>query len=198
MYSFLNQKLSLIVIVNHSCHWFESLLTISHNSHKQKHIIFWEVVILCMFTKGYQGYKSNLGSQKRYCKLNKVAATTKTTLGVRSGLSLTFVQLYWVLLFPSLHAHTFLSLNLQQLLLFAGTIFLFTTIILYLQQRLLFKLQQLFFICSSFFICSVSPVGHHSKSTSSVQFMNDVHVHIELQCVSSNFVFLCFSEKMEK
>ena len=33
----------------------------------------------------------------------------------------------------------------------------------------------------------MSPVGHHSKTTSSVQFMNDVHVHIELLCVSSNF-----------
>ena len=46
------------------------------------------------------------------------------------------VQLYWVLLFPSVHVHTFLSLNLQHLF------FSFAAIILYLQQLL--------FICSNF------------------------------------------------
>ena len=52
--------------------------------------------------------------------------------------------LYWVLLFPSVRAHNFLSLNLQQLLLFAADIFLFAAIIFYLQQLL--------FICGNF-IC---------------------------------------------
>ena len=66
-----------------------------------------------------------------------------------------WIQLYWVLLFPSVSAHTFLSLNLQQLLLFAATIlficcnyFLFTVTSFYLQQLYL--------------ICSMSPVGHRT------------------------------------
>ena len=35
-----------------------------------------------------------------------------------------WIQLYWVVLFPSVHVHTFLSLNLQQLLLFSATLFI--------------------------------------------------------------------------
>ena len=61
-----------------------------------------------------------------------------------------------------MRAHTFLSLNLQQLLLFAATISLFAAIIFYLQQLYLtcsnfilfagtlFNLQQRYFICSNF------------------------------------------------
>ena len=65
----------------------------------------------------------NTVAHRGHAANKNVAATTKTTLGVHAGLSLTFVQLYWVLLFPSVCGHTFLSLNLLQLLLFTGTIF---------------------------------------------------------------------------
>ena len=63
--------------------------------------------------------------------------------------------------------------------------FLFTAIILCLQQRFLFKLQQLFFICSNFFICSMSPVGHRKRSTSSV------HFNIYEWCTCTYWITMC-------
>ena len=59
----------------------------------------------------------------------------------------------------SVCAHTFLSLSLQQLLLFTATIY-FICCNYFFFAATTFYLQQLYLICSNFFICSMSPAGH--------------------------------------
>ena len=60
-----------------------------------------------------------------------------------------WIQLYWVLLFPSVRAHNFLSLNLQQLLLFAADFF-FVRCNYFLFAATTFYLHQLHLFCSNF------------------------------------------------
>ena len=97
-------------------------------------------------------------SYKRYawvqkCNLKSVNNSTQPQKphweSVQVCLSL--LQLYWVLLFPSVRAHTFLLRSLQQLLLFAATIY-FICCNYFLFAATTFYLQQLYLICCNFIL----------------------------------------------
>ena len=92
-----------------------------------------------------------------------------------------------------MRAHTFLSLNLQQLLLFAATIFIICCNY-FLFAATLFNLQQLYFICSNFFICSMSPVGHRSLSLTLFSCGEITLVLIKKITRNSLKVFFCAEE----